>query len=216
MCTTKPKASAKSLRVGTTKIKKEEREKSMKAKRFDALVKNRLQLCEEVLVNKDKEYSSATDRLHNFVSAGRMLDVDPVVALQGMMVKHLVSMLDMINQMGKDPSYVPPKELVHDKLGDVINYTLLLEGIIEDRRDHLSEWAAGMKSADPNPEVCRKKAKFPLPPGSLLDIPPLMVDPTFRHPGIHNRAHVPGAHKKPAPTFTEDLTMEVDQDDKSW
>ncbi len=106
----------------------------MNAKTFTKLVVNRMERCEEVLCSKAEEYASNTDRLHNFVVAGRARGLDPVTALDGMMMKHLVSVWDIIDWMETDKNYVPSVALVNDKLGDVINYVLLLEGLIEDRR----------------------------------------------------------------------------------
>jgi len=106
-------------------------------KEFEILVHNRLSSCVEVLCSKDKEYSSADDRFHNFKKAGRLKDQDPIQALDGMWLKHRVSSDDMVERMIADPLYVPDRGLVADKLGDSINYTLLLEGLIEDRRNKL-------------------------------------------------------------------------------
>ncbi len=106
----------------------------MDADNFNRLVVSRLEDCEAVLCKKADEYASARDRLHNFKVAGRILNVSPITALRGMKVKHDVSVSDICNRMDNDPSYVPSKELVAEKLGDTLNYTLLLEGLIEDRR----------------------------------------------------------------------------------
>lgn len=110
----------------------------MKHKVFTEIVMARVAKCEMVLGSKDKEYSSGTDRLHNFKSAARARNQSVPKALDGMMMKHLCSMWDEIDKMEKDPRHVPSKEWVNEKLGDVINYTLLLEGVIEDRRDELN------------------------------------------------------------------------------
>lgn len=104
---------------------------------FKRLVINRLNCCNEVLTLKDKEYSSSEDRLHNFKQAGKSRNCTPVKALDGMMMKHIISFWDIVDRMENDSSYVPPKELVAEKLGDMINYTLLAEGLIEDRREEL-------------------------------------------------------------------------------
>jgi len=108
----------------------------MKADEFNKLVMTRLNKCEDVLCSKAKEYSTEEDSLHNFKVAGRARGMSAVKALDGMMTKHLVSMWDMIEQMDSDQSYVPSRELVSEKLGDMVNYILLLEGLIEDRRNH--------------------------------------------------------------------------------
>jgi hypothetical protein len=49
-----------------------------------------------------------------------------------MMVKHTVSVDDIIDGLSK--GIVPPKELVAEKIGDSIDYLLLLEGLIEEER----------------------------------------------------------------------------------
>lgn len=111
----------------------------MNGEDFDLLVKTRLSVCVETLSCKDKEYSSETDRLHNFVAAGRMKNETPIKALYGMMTKHLVSFQDIIERMETDPFYVPSKELIKEKFVDNINYFLLAEGLCEDRRTQLQK-----------------------------------------------------------------------------
>lgn len=101
---------------------------------FNELVKNRLENCEQVLGVKNAEYASEGDRLHNFKKAARMTDRDPVLALDGMWLKHRVSVADMVEKLIADPYYVPSKELVAEKFGDNHNYLLLLEALIEERR----------------------------------------------------------------------------------
>lgn len=112
----------------------------MKHTRFSRLVEERLNSCKDVLISKDKEYSSEGDRLHNFKRAAALDEESPEKALWGMMKKHIISMRDMVEKIDEnEPCYIPSKELVHEKLGDVINYTLLLEGLIEERRDKESD-----------------------------------------------------------------------------
>lgn len=104
---------------------------------FNQLVTDRLNACVEVLTKKDKEYSSSWDRLHNFKRAGRMADRDPILALDGMWLKHRVSVQDMVEHMVADPYYLPSRDLIAEKFGDNHNYLLLLEALIEDRRAEL-------------------------------------------------------------------------------
>ena len=107
----------------------------MKHQDFNQLVAARLSQCHTVLVMKDKEYSSDTDRLHNFYFAAQMQGISPVAALRGMWVKHIVSILDELKRL-EDPKAKPPtKEWIKEKLGDNINYTLLCEGLFEDIRE---------------------------------------------------------------------------------
>ena len=57
-----------------------------------------------------------------------MSETTPEMALWGMWCKHLVSVKDLINFPGD-----ATPELIKEKLGDVINYALLLEGLLTDR-----------------------------------------------------------------------------------
>ena len=109
----------------------------MNSETFNKLVLSRITDCGNVLGTKNEEYSSDTDRLHNFKKAGRMKGQDPIQALDGMWLKHRVSIDDMIEKMIADPLYVPSPHFIKEKIGDNINYSLLLCGLIEDRREEL-------------------------------------------------------------------------------
>ena len=124
----------------------------MNAKDFDKIVGARLNWCEKTLCAKGDEYARDGDRLWNFKVAARKRDCHPAQALAGMMVKHTVSVDDIIDGLAK--GIVPPRELVAEKIGDSINYLLLLEGLIEEerqRREEVPEMNAAFK--DQQPEV---------------------------------------------------------------
>ena len=65
------------------------------------------------------------DRLHNFKVAADLVGATDEQALAGMMAKHIVSIFDMCGS-GK----VYPIELWNEKIGDSINYMLLLKAIV--------------------------------------------------------------------------------------
>lgn len=124
----------------------------MNAKDFDKIVGNRMNWCEKTLCAKGDEYARGGDRLWNFKVAARKLNCHPAEALAGMMVKHAVSVDDIIDGLAK--GIVPPKELVAEKIGDSINYLLLLEGLVEEerqRREEVPEMNAALK--EPKMEV---------------------------------------------------------------
>lgn len=101
---------------------------------FNTLVQKRVKQCTDILFVKNKEYSSDTDRLHNFKVAAQFLGCHPITALKGMMVKHEVSIFDMccaVIEGGQPPSYI----LMDEKFGDVHNYLFLLEALMEEYRD---------------------------------------------------------------------------------
>ena len=104
----------------------------MNAKDFDKIVADRMAWCRQTLCAKGDEYAREGDRLWNFKVAARKLNCHPAEALAGMMVKHTVSVDDIIDGLSR--GIVPPKDLVAEKIGDSIDYLLLLEGVIEEER----------------------------------------------------------------------------------
>ena len=97
---------------------------------FTEVVRRRLIRCEFVLVPKGHEYSRGGDRLHNFKKAAEIEKTTPEKALLGMAMKHIVSIMDMV----EDLPTLPAEETQAEKFTDAINYLLLLEALIEERR----------------------------------------------------------------------------------
>lgn len=97
---------------------------------FDTLLERRLNRTRSVLASKAKEYAAGEDRLHNFHVAGRVLGTCPEAALLGFLTKHLVSVLDMVGAL---PEKTPSPEIVDEKIGDCINYFVLLEALFAER-----------------------------------------------------------------------------------
>lgn len=95
---------------------------------FNRIITAMLDHCTDTLIDKAKEYAT-DDRLHNFKQAAHLQKVTPVQALGGMMAKHTISVYDMI---ATGETY--PLELWDEKIGDSINYLLLLRAMVEE--DH--------------------------------------------------------------------------------
>jgi len=100
----------------------------MKNAEFENLLKKRLFLTSEVLSKKGDEYATEEDRFHNFKAAGRKEGISPVAALKGMMLKHVIAVDDLIRLYETDPSKLRAK-VVEEKIGDYINYLILMEGL---------------------------------------------------------------------------------------
>lgn len=98
---------------------------------FEEIVKNRCNDINEILTNKAKEYAKL-DRLHNFKEAGRILNITPEEALKGMTTKHTICINDMIEDC-KYNNFDRPIEYVKEKIGDEINYLILLEALLTER-----------------------------------------------------------------------------------
>lgn len=97
---------------------------------FDQVLENRIEATKAVLGSKAKEYADDTDRLHNFNTASRKLSagnraVTREQALVGMMIKHEISIGDIID---KTAAGVPVSaDMISEKIGGMINYLILLE-----------------------------------------------------------------------------------------
>lgn len=94
---------------------------------FDKLVDRRCGLIKQVLKSKSQEYSTGEDRLHNFRKAAEFLRESPTEACLAFMTKHLVSIVDIVKS-GKFT-----QSLVDEKVGDAINYLILLEGLLAEQ-----------------------------------------------------------------------------------
>ena len=98
----------------------------MNQKQFDVILSQRLAAIRNTLGAKAKEHAIG-DRLYNFKRAADVLRQTPQQALAGMFMKHLVSVLDLVE--GSIPA---TEAMVNEKLGDAINYLILLEAIFKE------------------------------------------------------------------------------------
>jgi hypothetical protein len=103
-------------------------ERKMTDMEFQEVLKSRLEATERVLGIKALEYAKG-DRLHNFLRAGALLRCTPEKALLGFLTKHLVSVVDMVEDLDKGVSN--PIPVWEEKIGDAINYLVLLEACIK-------------------------------------------------------------------------------------
>lgn len=103
----------------------------MDNKTFNAIVEERIEVIKKVLASKATEYARG-DRLSHFKTAGRLDDESPERALWGMFKKHIVSVKDLIDDIeaGRPPM---PWPVWQEKLTDMVNYPILLEGLIKER-----------------------------------------------------------------------------------
>jgi hypothetical protein len=99
----------------------------MNNEQFEKILEKRINSIKSVLSSKAMEYASEADRLHNFKVAARMNNCTSEQALWGMMTKHLVSVQDIVFNKEK-----PRHEIINEKIGDSINYLILLEALLKD------------------------------------------------------------------------------------
>ena len=103
----------------------------MRNNEFNKIVNNRIDLIQSVLVNKAAEYASDGDRLANFKDGATITGLTPELTLWAYMAKHLASVKKIIDEIGDDK--LPSIELLEEKVGDSINYFILLEAVIKER-----------------------------------------------------------------------------------
>lgn len=103
----------------------------MNSAEFDKLLDIRLALIKSSLKSKGTEYAPDDNKLHNFDRAAVLRKSTPEDVLMGMKVKHTVSLEDILEQI--ENGFRPPIELIEEKIGDEINYWLILEIIIKRR-----------------------------------------------------------------------------------
>ena len=91
---------------------------------IENVVKQFVNKSENLLIEKGKEYSIEEDRLYNFHEASDIFEIDPETILIGYMIKHIVSVLSII-----DRKIQIPYEKYNEKIIDIYNYLILLFAI---------------------------------------------------------------------------------------
>jgi hypothetical protein len=114
----------------------------MNGDEFNDVVVRRCERIKTILARKAAEYASAEDHLFNFKAAGKILNTTPEQALIGFLMQHLVSVISMVHDL---PVQQKPLALWDEKIGDVINYLILLEALAVER--DMARNAAGRGAA---------------------------------------------------------------------
>ena len=113
----------------------------MDTERFNGIINSRIAKCTDVLCVKANEYATE-DRLHNFKVAAEIQNCTLITALAGMMAKHTVSVYDLIQR--QEQGFVVEDALWDEKIGDSINYLLLLTALVQEKKDEETSYAQGM------------------------------------------------------------------------
>jgi len=103
----------------------------MKPEDFKNAIDNYLHIIEENLLNKTAEYAPGADRLANFNKGSNITGEIREKVLFGFALKHLVSVIDMIQDIEKGE--IPTQKLASEKIGDLGTYIAILYACIQDR-----------------------------------------------------------------------------------
>ena len=109
----------------------------MTNEKFEEIINSRIEKTKALLLNKAKEYATGKDRLHNFNVAARMRNIAPAEALDGFLLKHLVSYGDILEDVkaGK----IIDSARIEEKLGDIITYFFLQECVLQDHNFYVMD-----------------------------------------------------------------------------
>lgn len=97
----------------------------MQADEFEYIFENQIKICHDILIEKAKDYARDDDRLHNFKQAAHLNQETLRSALAGFMLKHTVSIYDMIRD-----DEMHALSVWEEKITDHINYLILLRAVI--------------------------------------------------------------------------------------
>ena len=100
---------------------------------FEIVLNERLADTKQRLASKAGEYASGNNRMHNFEASGRMNDESREKALWGMMSKQIVAVKDMVDMVENDDIDNIELFQIDEKIGDTINYLILLEAMLIER-----------------------------------------------------------------------------------
>lgn len=93
---------------------------------FDEVLVYRLDKTKETLSAKAEQYQRNGNRYWNFDKAADFMGITPEQALWGFVMKHITALGDFVD-MGGETSM----EQWEEKIGDIICYLILLEGIVK-------------------------------------------------------------------------------------
>ena len=98
---------------------------------FEQIVDETLQQIRETLLVKGKEYRRNNNPYHNFEVGARKKNISREKALDGMLLKHEVSIEDMTNDL--DSGKLPSIGAVNEKFNDNIIYLIIKKSMFIDR-----------------------------------------------------------------------------------
>lgn len=81
----------------------------------------------EILTVKSAEYWRNDNPFHNFETGARITGEYPEKVLYGFLLKHLVSLQDIINDL---PKKKVPKKIIDEKITDITIYLLVLKELL--------------------------------------------------------------------------------------
>jgi len=98
---------------------------------FTDIIDERIKSIYSSLHTKGKEYRRNNDALFNFNEGSKDLNITREKFLLHLVWKQICSVKDIINDL--DDEKLPTEYMIDEKIGDVINYCILLEASLKQR-----------------------------------------------------------------------------------
>lgn len=108
----------------------------MTHERLNKLIADILSESGKTFAKKNEEYARE-DALSNFKKAANAMNCTPEDALLGMVAKHWVSIVDLIQDI--DQNKIAPLSMWEEKCGDIRVYMMLLQALVTERLDERGE-----------------------------------------------------------------------------
>ena len=109
----------------------------MTENRFEQIVDETLNQIRETLIKKGAEYRRNNNPFHNFEEGSKRSGLIREKVLDGMLLKHEISIADMTNDLEK--GILPKIETIEEKFGDNLIYLILKKASIIDKIEQYEE-----------------------------------------------------------------------------
>ena len=104
----------------------------MKVEKFKELLEKRFNKTRKVYSKKMNEYANDLDVFQSFKEGvGFSFQDTPEGVAWEYACKHFESIKTIVSKI---PNEIPSDELIDEKIGDAINYLIILEGLIKERK----------------------------------------------------------------------------------
>lgn len=127
----------------------------MTEKQFEEIVEDTLNQIKETLIVKGKEYRRNNNPFHNFEEGAKRSGLIREKVLNGMLLKHEISINDMTNDL--EHGKIPSKETVNEKFGDNLIYLILKKAMFIDAINN-----ANIKSKELCESIINKSSRIKL------------------------------------------------------